>query len=103
MKLLLSRLIKLHFLGVGYAFSPPHSPQYDYNRVEILKTLLTAFSETLYLDQHGTIYFYKHNFFFNTCITIYQLLIKNRHLILQTNGLIIFVPVKIGIIKNKVK
>ena len=42
--------------GVGYAFSPPHSPQYDYNRVEILKAILTSFSETLYLEQNGRIY-----------------------------------------------
>ncbi|ELU13895.1 hypothetical protein CAPTEDRAFT_157409 [Capitella teleta] len=35
--------------GVGFAHSPPHSHIYDQNRTEILKLLLTCFSETMYL------------------------------------------------------
>ncbi|XP_026285011.1 protein HID1 isoform X2 [Frankliniella occidentalis] len=34
--------------GVGCASSPPHHPQYDTNRTELLKLLLTCFSETVY-------------------------------------------------------
>lgn len=41
--------------GVGFAYSPPHSPQYDYHRVEILKLLLTTFSETMYLPPSSMI------------------------------------------------
>ncbi|XP_064478208.1 protein HID1-like [Ornithodoros turicata] len=35
--------------GVGFAHSPPHVPQHDQNRTEILKLLLTCFSQTMYL------------------------------------------------------
>lgn len=35
--------------GVGFAISPPHSAQLDQNRTELLKLLLTCFSETMYL------------------------------------------------------
>ncbi|XP_034231416.1 protein HID1 [Thrips palmi] len=34
--------------GVGCATTPPHHPQYDSNRTELLKLLLTCFSETIY-------------------------------------------------------
>ncbi|ESO82024.1 hypothetical protein LOTGIDRAFT_135546 [Lottia gigantea] len=35
--------------GVGFAHSPPHNSYHDQNRTEILKLLLTCFSETMYL------------------------------------------------------
>ncbi|BFZ03463.1 hypothetical protein BsWGS_06502 [Bradybaena similaris] len=35
--------------GVGFAHSPPHSTFHDQNRTELLKLLLTCFSETMYL------------------------------------------------------
>ncbi len=41
--------------GVGFAHHTPHSAQYDYNRVEIVKLLLTAFSETMYLPSTNEI------------------------------------------------
>ncbi|PSN52202.1 Protein HID1 [Blattella germanica] len=34
--------------GVGFAHSPPRYPQHDSNRTELLKLLLTCFSETMY-------------------------------------------------------
>ncbi|CAG0889599.1 unnamed protein product [Darwinula stevensoni] len=34
--------------GVGFATPPPHNPQHDLNRTEILRLLLTCFSETMY-------------------------------------------------------
>lgn len=34
--------------GVGFAHSPPHYPAHDSNRTELLKLLLTCFSETMY-------------------------------------------------------
>lgn len=34
--------------GVGFAHSPPHNPTFDSNRTELLKLLLTCFSETMY-------------------------------------------------------
>ncbi|KAL1466655.1 hypothetical protein MTO96_042587, partial [Rhipicephalus appendiculatus] len=35
--------------GVGFAHSPPCVPQHDQNRLELLKLLLTCFSQTMYL------------------------------------------------------
>ncbi|CAL1263441.1 unnamed protein product [Larinioides sclopetarius] len=35
--------------GVGFAHTPTHVPQHDYNRTEILKLLLTCFSQTMYM------------------------------------------------------
>lgn len=35
--------------GVGFAHTPGHVPQHDSNRTEILKLLLTCFSQTMYL------------------------------------------------------
>lgn len=35
--------------GVGFSHPSPHNVQHDYNRIEILKLLLTAFSETVFL------------------------------------------------------
>lgn len=35
--------------GVGFAHSPPHNTFHDQNRMELLKLLLTCFSETMYL------------------------------------------------------
>ncbi|XP_069779386.1 protein HID1-like [Narcine bancroftii] len=35
--------------GVGFAHSPPHSYIHDLNRTELLKLLLTCFSEAMYL------------------------------------------------------
>lgn len=35
--------------GVGFAHSPPHNHTHDQNRTEIIKLLLTCFSETMYL------------------------------------------------------
>ncbi|XP_056634691.1 protein HID1 [Diorhabda sublineata] len=34
--------------GVGFAHSPPRNPTFDSNRTELLKLLLTCFSETMY-------------------------------------------------------
>jgi hypothetical protein len=34
--------------GVGFAHSPPRSPVLDSNRTELLKLLMTCFSETMY-------------------------------------------------------
>ncbi|XP_023012115.1 protein HID1 [Leptinotarsa decemlineata] len=34
--------------GVGFAHSPPRHPNFDSNRTELLKLLLTCFSETMY-------------------------------------------------------
>lgn len=35
--------------GVGFSHPTTHNAQHDYNRIEILKLLLTSFSETVYL------------------------------------------------------
>ncbi|KAK3591336.1 hypothetical protein CHS0354_028443 [Potamilus streckersoni] len=35
--------------GVGFAHSPPHNVSHDLHRTEILKLLMTCFSETMYL------------------------------------------------------
>lgn len=34
--------------GVGFAHPPGHVPQHDYNRTELLKLLITCFSQTMY-------------------------------------------------------
>lgn len=39
--------------GVGFASSPPVNPQFDCNRTELLKLLLTCFSEAMYLPPTG--------------------------------------------------
>ena len=39
--------------GVGFATSPPHVPVQDYHRTELLKLLLTCFSEAMYLPPSG--------------------------------------------------
>lgn len=39
--------------GVGFAQSPPHNPQHEMNRTELLKLLLTCFSETMYQPPGG--------------------------------------------------
>jgi hypothetical protein len=35
--------------GVGFTHSPATNATYDHNRTELLKLLLTCFSETMYL------------------------------------------------------
>ncbi|VDO95659.1 unnamed protein product [Soboliphyme baturini] len=42
--------------GVGFATSPPHYPQHDSHRVEILRLLLTCFSEIMYVSPNNTAY-----------------------------------------------
>ncbi|KAF6773307.1 hypothetical protein AHF37_08187 [Paragonimus kellicotti] len=37
--------------GVGFAQNPAHNSSHDLNRTELLKLLLTCFSETMYLDR----------------------------------------------------
>jgi len=39
--------------GVGFAHSPTHNHTHDQNRTEIIKLLLTCFSETMYLPPVG--------------------------------------------------
>ena len=39
--------------GVGFAHSPPRVPQFDQARTELLKLLLTCFSETMYQPPVG--------------------------------------------------
>lgn len=39
--------------GVGFAHSPPHYPTHDSARTELLKLLLTCFSETMYQPPVG--------------------------------------------------
>lgn len=39
--------------GVGFANSPPHYPQYDTARTELLKLLMTCFSEIMYKPPAG--------------------------------------------------
>ena len=39
--------------GVGFASSPPHVAEHDYHRAELLKLLLTCFSEAMYLPPAG--------------------------------------------------
>jgi len=39
--------------GVGFAHSPPRYPAHDSNRTELLKLLLTCFSETMYQPPVG--------------------------------------------------
>ncbi len=39
--------------GVGFAHAPSSHPQYDQHRSEILKLILTCFSETMYLPPVG--------------------------------------------------
>lgn len=39
--------------GVGFANHPNHVPQHDSSRTEILKLLLTCFSETIYIQPVG--------------------------------------------------
>ncbi|KRX76888.1 Protein HID1 [Trichinella sp. T6] len=34
--------------GIGFAISPPHNPQYDCNRTELLRLLLTCLSDVMY-------------------------------------------------------
>ena len=43
--------------GVGFASSPPANLQYDQNRCDILKLMLTCFSETMYLPPVGKYYY----------------------------------------------
>ena len=40
--------------GIGCAHSPGTTPQLDSNRTEILRLLITCFSETMYLSPDGT-------------------------------------------------
>ena len=40
--------------GVGFAHSPHSSPGFDQHRMEILKLIMTCFSETMYLPPVGT-------------------------------------------------
>lgn len=42
--------------GVGFAHSPPRYPTHDSNRTELLKLLLTCFSETMYQPPVGKHY-----------------------------------------------
>ena len=46
--------------GVGFANSPPQIPAHDFIRTELLKLLLTCFSEAIYLPPHGK---YTHSIF----------------------------------------
>ncbi|CAL4156371.1 unnamed protein product, partial [Meganyctiphanes norvegica] len=39
--------------GVGFAHSPPHVPAHDSNRTEILKLILTCFSQSIYSSTSG--------------------------------------------------
>ena len=39
--------------GVGFAHSPHSSPAFDQHRMEILKLIMTCFSETMYLPPVG--------------------------------------------------
>ena len=39
--------------GVGFSQPSQHNVQHDYNRIELLKLLLTSFSETVYLPPMG--------------------------------------------------
>ena len=41
--------------GVGFSHPSQQNATHDYNRIEILKLLLTAFSETMYLPPKGII------------------------------------------------
>ena len=41
--------------GVGFAHSPQHNLIHDHHRAEILKLLLTCFSETMYLPPLGMV------------------------------------------------
>lgn len=43
--------------GVGFASSPPHVATHDIHRAELLKLLLTCFSEAMYLPPSGTLSF----------------------------------------------
>lgn len=46
--------------GIGYTHSQPAQPQQDSNRVEVLKLILTTFSETMYLPptcKHPTCFY----------------------------------------------
>ncbi|XP_045619679.1 protein HID1 isoform X2 [Procambarus clarkii] len=40
--------------GVGFAHSPPHVPAHDMNRTEILKLILTCFSQSIYQPSSDT-------------------------------------------------
>ena len=39
--------------GVGFAHSPTVNAQYELHRMEILKLILTCFSETMYMPPVG--------------------------------------------------
>jgi hypothetical protein len=41
--------------GVGFSHSPVHTPSNDRNRTEILKLLLTCFSEAIYMQPSGNL------------------------------------------------
>lgn len=55
--------------GVGFAHSPTHSVTHDSNRTEIIKLLLTCFSETMYLPPIGkcSVRTWKAAMFVKTC------------------------------------
>ena len=44
--------------GVGFASSPPQIALHDVNRTELLKLLLTCFSEAMYLSPAGQFSFF---------------------------------------------
>ena len=44
--------------GVGFAHSPHSSPAFDQHRMEILKLIMTCFSETMYLPPVGKTTYY---------------------------------------------
>ena len=57
--------------GVGFSQTSVHVPIHDRNRTEILKLLLTCFSETIYLTPSGS--FQKSNFSSRTFFDVLQL------------------------------
>lgn len=55
--------------GVGAALSLPHNPTHDSHRTELLKLLLTCFSETMYYEPSGILFAFK----FPSIVVIYKI------------------------------
>jgi hypothetical protein len=71
--------------GVGFSHSPPQNFNHDYNRTEILKLLLTTFSEAMYTPPNSM--WTKKSILFNKSVKIKSfLLFKSSNTYSQTCG-----------------
>jgi hypothetical protein len=86
--------------GVGFATHPTHTPQHDYNRTEILKLLLTCFSETIYVPPVGKLW---DRVMKITCVAIIHDELDFYHCIADTvmYSIIIQSPLKVEVISTQ--